>query len=134
MHYKEVLAKYGRAYVAFIDIDHMKQINDTYGHKAGDEAISTASQIIRLAVDRDAFVMRYGGDEFVAVCQAPVKEAIEKVCASVLKKEKTRLNGLSVGEVCIDDAVPLDQAIARADDYMYQTKHSHDGMVVNVAR
>lgn len=134
MHYKEVLAKYGRVYVAFIDIDHMKQINDTYGHKAGDEAISTASRIIRLAVDRDAFLMRYGGDEFVAVCQAPVKEAIEKVCASVLKKEKTRLKGLSVGEVCIEDAVPLDQAIARADDYMYQTKHSHDGMVVNVAR
>jgi diguanylate cyclase (GGDEF)-like protein len=134
VHYKKVLAKYGKAYVAFIDIDHMKQINDTYGHKAGDEAISTASRIIRMAVDRDAFGMRYGGDEFVAVCQSPVKEAIEKVCASVLKKEKTRLKGLSVGEVCIEGAVPLDQAIARADDCMYQTKHSHDGLFVNATR
>lgn len=132
--YRRVLAKYGKAYVAFIDIDHMKQINDFYGHAAGDEAICTASRIIRLAVDHDAFLMRYGGDEFVAVCQTPVKEAIEAVCASVLSKEKTHLKGLSVGEICAQVDLPLDQAIVMADDCMYREKHRHDGLLVNGAR
>ncbi|MEE8807492.1 MAG: GGDEF domain-containing protein [Lactimicrobium sp.] len=134
VHYEKTLSDCGKVYVAFIDIDRMKQINDRYGHRAGDEAICTASRIIRMAVDQKAFLMRYGGDEFVAICQAPVKDAIEAVCASVLSKEKTHLKGLSVGEICVQQQMPLDQAIARADDCMYREKHSHDGLLVNAGR
>ncbi len=48
-----------------IDVDHFKQVNDTYGHMAGDDAIRAVGQLIR---DEDC-AGRYGGDEFAVLCQ-----------------------------------------------------------------
>jgi diguanylate cyclase (GGDEF)-like protein len=52
----------------FIDIDHYKEFNDSYGHVAGDDCIRMVAQVLNSAVRRASdFVARYGGDEFVAV-------------------------------------------------------------------
>lgn len=50
-----------------IDIDNFKEINDTYGHLEGDKALIQTVQILRTALGNDAFIARYGGDEFCVV-------------------------------------------------------------------
>lgn len=50
--------------LCFIDIDHFKMVNDTYGHEAGDVILSTVGKILRKYVRQVDFVGRYGGEEF----------------------------------------------------------------------
>ena len=54
-----------------VDVDHFKQINDTYGHVEGDRALQRVADALRhCSANRQAFVARYGGDEFVIVREA----------------------------------------------------------------
>ena len=50
------------------DIDHFKQVNDTYGHQAGDEVIKSFAQILKSSCHPGDLVARYGGEEFVMLC------------------------------------------------------------------
>lgn len=53
--------------VVLVDIDNLKQLNDTRGHGAGDQAIRDAARVIRHALRADDLVFRWGGDEFLAI-------------------------------------------------------------------
>ncbi|MCF6174018.1 MAG: diguanylate cyclase [Campylobacteraceae bacterium] len=53
--------------LSFIDIDHFKVVNDTYGHEAGDVILSTIGKILRKYVRQADFVARYGGEEFLII-------------------------------------------------------------------
>ena len=53
--------------LCFIDIDHFKMVNDTYGHEAGDVILSTIGKILRKYVRQVDFVGRYGGEEFLVI-------------------------------------------------------------------
>ncbi|MBQ4271898.1 MAG: GGDEF domain-containing protein, partial [Clostridiales bacterium] len=55
------------AAIVSIDMDGLKYINDTFGHKAGDEAIKETAKCINRALQNDEFVARMGGDEFSAI-------------------------------------------------------------------
>lgn len=58
----------GRVALAMLDIDHFKNINDTYGHLFGDQAIKMVSELIlKCADDNDGTGFRYGGEEFVII-------------------------------------------------------------------
>ncbi len=54
--------------ILMLDIDHFKRINDTYGHHAGDVALSTLSSLIKTALREMDVVARYGGEEFLVIC------------------------------------------------------------------
>lgn len=56
--------------VLYIDLDRFKMINDVLGHAAGDELLTTASARIREAVGTEGLIARFGGDEFLVVCDA----------------------------------------------------------------
>ena len=56
-----------KAYLMFADIDHLKEINDCFGHAAGDFAIQTAAEYLRCCMPADAILARIGGDEYVAL-------------------------------------------------------------------
>ena len=56
-----------RAFCAFLDLNNLKEINDYFGHSAGDEAIITTSNILKSAVRSNDLVARIGGDEFIVI-------------------------------------------------------------------
>ncbi len=53
--------------VAFLDLDHFKDLNDTFGHEAGDRALRSFARVLRRTVRSEDIVCRYGGEEFVVV-------------------------------------------------------------------
>lgn len=54
-------------FVALIDIDHFKSVNDTYGHDAGDQVLAIVAQRLRAVMREDCAVVRWGGEEFLIV-------------------------------------------------------------------
>lgn len=61
-----------------LDIDHFKQINDTFGHAAGDAVLKQLAEILRRTSRAEDRVFRYGGEEFVAILtNAPLKIAVQ---------------------------------------------------------
>ncbi|RLC72077.1 MAG: hypothetical protein DRI26_03750 [Chloroflexi bacterium] len=82
--------------VAIIDVDNLKQINDLYGHLAGDKALRKMGQILKENVRASDIVARYGGDEFAIIMPETEKEDAEKVMARLmlfLDASRVKLNG-----------------------------------------
>lgn len=116
----------------FFDLDDFKDVNDTYGHAAGDTILSNVSQRVNDMLRKNDTLARVGGDEFVVVIRDTFSEqdAIN-LCERVIKavNEPVLWNGqnLAVGaSVGIylpgNNAVDLDHAISMADKAMYQSK------------
>jgi diguanylate cyclase (GGDEF)-like protein len=119
--------------VAFIDLDDFKQINDEHGHVVGDELlVSVAQRLLREVRDGDT-VARYGGDEFVVVCEDLASEQIagplgQRLAASVAQPVTVGGQLLRVGAsigVVVESNPATDPAalLARADAEMYRHKH-----------
>lgn len=75
-------------FLLMTDVDHFKQINDTYGHLEGDEALIRVSAALKQACTacrRHPYIARYGGDEFIIVAELSEKEVIE-LCTSIREK------------------------------------------------
>lgn len=62
-----------------MDIDHFKKINDSYGHKAGDEVLAQAARMLQVALRAEDMAFRYGGEEFCIVCPCSDAEAARMV-------------------------------------------------------
>lgn len=124
--------------VGFIDLDHFKQINDRYGHEAGDALMRTMAEQLGSAMRGSDILARFGGDEFVMVGIGPplqsdgdavVKDIQQRLsAASVLEFElldgrKISYGGASVGMVClVPDDTDVDDALQKADASMYRVK------------
>jgi diguanylate cyclase (GGDEF)-like protein len=63
--------------MTIMDLNHFKSINDTYGHYAGDEAIKFFAKILRLSINPNSHIIRYGGDEFIIISNGCPKFEIE---------------------------------------------------------
>ncbi len=121
--------------VLMLDLDGFKAVNDTHGHKAGDEMLREISKVIREQLREYDFLARYGGDEFVALVPGTepgdvvdLCDRIEKaVCAFKLPvgEGKTASVGVSLGASGYPQSgETFDQMIVAADKIMYERKVS----------
>ncbi len=69
----------------FIDLDGLKKINDTWGHREGDAAIRTFAEAIRKSFRENDVLVRYGGDEFIVIMTDIARETLDKALARVSK-------------------------------------------------
>lgn len=114
--------------VLFLDIDDFKDINDTRGHAAGDEALKGAAAVLRKTVRQADTVARMGGDEFVLIVRETPVGALQRLAENVREalEQKTaeRLSasiGIAVYPYCGADAESL---VRHADHAMYLAKRS----------
>ncbi len=132
-HYEEVLDDPQDADVLiFFDVNGLKSANDTYGHEAGDELLTGASECLRGAFENFGKCFRTGGDEFFAALKgdkATIKKATEKfdsLCEN-WKGEKIPSMHVSYGVVFKEDFEGLSfRELAReADKLMYKAKEEY---------
>jgi diguanylate cyclase (GGDEF)-like protein len=121
--------------VVMIDLDHFKNINDTYGHLAGDKVLHEAAQRIKAATRPYDHVGRYGGEEFLLVLpgcdDSNALSLAERLCACV-NKEGIRIDEglvkvtISLGTVSCSNAkeVKVNSLIQAADKSLYQAKNA----------
>ena len=114
--------------VIVADCDHLKQINDTYGHLAGNEYIRSCADLMRNSLPENAMVFRTGSDEFVAFLPGTDEKTAAVLVDRIRedqKKYRIRENTLSVSIGC-STMVPeedVERCIERADNNMYRDKH-----------
>ena len=126
--YDDLLASEGAVQVLFIDMDDMKSINDRFGHETGDAALKIAARILQRICSDSAFIMRYGGDEFIIIDSGGDRHLDARIQAAVEEYNRDSgmpfALGLSVGVVRTDagERRPLDECIQAADSLMYRTK------------
>jgi len=117
----------GQVTVIAVDIDDMKGINDVHGHAAGDAAVQGAAEVLRASTRVHDVVARTGGDEFIALVDAPagvgMAERIEDVLRVYLDRTDRPFHlGLSVGAVTMPATVDLPELLDAADAAMYEIK------------
>jgi diguanylate cyclase (GGDEF)-like protein len=117
----------------FIDIDHFKKINDTYGHACGDLVLSKIATIMQEALRPDDFCIRYGGDEFVIVGffhgESSLVDCVNRVRFRISKNNFTHNDlefsiTLSAGvAIYKHGAESFEDTVKRADQMLYQAKN-----------
>ena len=109
--------------VAFIDVDHLKIINDEQGHAAGDRALITVADVLHTTLRPYDLVIRYGGDEFI--CAAEGIDLHAARLRFIRVNELLARAGLSVtaGLAKLRTGDTIEQVIARADADLYQQRH-----------
>lgn len=129
--------RYGRTVsLLLLDLDHFKQVNDRYGHPAGDEVLREVSALL-LAESRTAdHIGRWGGEEFVLILPDSAWEAALKVAERVVKRIDAHhfhrvghITG-SVGGSCLEFGDTAARLVKRADEALYQAKEAGRNRVV----
>ncbi len=117
--------------IIFFDIDHFKNINDTYGHECGDIALSTAANCIKEALRDSDIVFRYGGEEFVILLSDTNLNGAKVIAERIRQQiENHRLAynmeilklTASLGISSLRGNDNKDSLIKRADNAMYRAK------------
>ncbi len=115
-----------------MDLDGLKQINDTYGHLMGSHAISESGKIIESVVRKKGVACRYGGDEFIAFVRNTTLSKAESVGETIREKiakhtfeldENSVSPTISIGVAELTDEVQRPAELVKiADDALYRAK------------
>jgi diguanylate cyclase (GGDEF)-like protein len=115
-----------------MDVDHFKDVNDTYGHVAGDRALAAATRYVMAHLRPYDKLFRYGGEEFLACMQntdmATGYEVMERLRQGLAATPIEYGGGatlhitMSFGIALLDPDVSVEQSIERADKAMYAAK------------
>ena len=112
-----------------IDLDGFKAVNDTYGHKVGDELLQSIARSIESKNPRGATLARVGGDEFVLVfpsnCDAA--DAAAAAIISAVANQHAMLNSVQIGAsigIYLSENLDLSEMLPRADAALYSAKRA----------
>ena len=126
--------KYPLSFI-IIDIDNFKEINDIFGHQAGDEVLKSFSDLCRSKVRGYDFFSRFGGDEFaMAFINANIQAAVgaaerirqdtEQLQVKHMEKAIDFSISIGVTELSTEENETIDEIIIRADKALYRAKNS----------
>ncbi len=138
----DVYKRYGIPFsLLFIDIDHFKTINDTYGHRTGDTVLVLVAKTLKNVLRRTDFLVRYGGDEFSIILyntrlqqSSDVGEKIRRLIAyeNLSKRENEDFHiTLSIGIASIRKSDSVESFIHRADECLYLAKKKGRNLVID---
>lgn len=118
-------------HVVMVDIDRFKQINDTFGHNAGDSVIQEVSHILKAQLRQQDLVGRWGGEEFIIL----IPNADEEVALRIAERARKELEQLVVHheehEIVVtasfgigqgNASLPLSKILSKADNALYKAK------------
>jgi diguanylate cyclase len=134
-HETEFSMRHGlRFAMIYVDIDHFKSVNDTYGHENGDVVLTQLAELLLQKVRTSDFVFRMGGEEFLCVLsditQKPALRVAEQIRVSVeayrfeLSTGKKLDLTVSLGVALHDGHPDYTQTINKADKALYFSKHN----------
>ena len=126
--------------VAYLDLDHFKQVNDRFGHARGDQVLATVATALRDAARDTDLVARLGGDEFALLLpetdETGAAIVLERARANVvqsLRDESVRVT-VSIGAVSSRSGhPPIDALLRRADLHLYDAKARGKDCVILMA-
>ena len=119
------------AAMLFVDLDGLKMINDTFGHRAGDEALIQVANLLATGVRHSDVVARIGGDEFGILLEASDEEAahetatrlVDLICGCDFMHDGDTLPlSVAIGVGMIDALDTAEAVMERADEAMYARK------------
>ncbi|WP_339060027.1 GGDEF domain-containing protein [Tepidibacillus marianensis] len=121
---KLMVESYGDIAVIVADVDHFKQINDTQGHKFGDEVLKEISKLFVKNIRKTDIVTRWGGDEFIIVMPDVIENELMEILLRMEKElDRTFHMGISIGTAIYPkDGKHLEDLIRKADQRMYKNK------------
>jgi len=111
--------------VILFDVDHFKNYNDTHGHSAGDEILTQVSSCIKKEGREEDLIVRYGGEEFLAVIPNTNIEHLINITERIMKSVRSNTDvtisaGIAINEMDIN----FDRLIDVADKALYDSKRS----------
>jgi len=118
--------------VIFLDVDHFKKANDTYGHAAGDEVLVSLARLLQQETYSGELIARFGGEEFVVLCPETkldsawqkaerLRHAISR--AKVVNSDEFQITA-SFGVAEVESTDTPESVIERADKALYMSKRS----------
>ena len=129
-----------------LDLNHFKQVNDTYGHDAGDEVLREVGRRLNSIVDESITPIRLGGDEFLVLVARAHEDDIKEETIKVAEKICDLMdNPIDVGNAvvttsaCIgicfwpEHSEDIDELYSIADDAMYEIKHKYSKSSYKIA-
>jgi diguanylate cyclase (GGDEF)-like protein len=116
--------------ILMIDLDNFKQYNDTYGHVEGNKFLKKVAEELKMAINNNGILARYGGDEFVAIIEKYDNDVLRylegiknNVEYNLLQYESKIKVTLSMGySIFPDDASTSEEIIIKADKSLYKAK------------
>lgn len=127
--------------LAILDIDHFKNVNDSYGHLMGDEVLRRVAKVMSRSLRQHDILARWGGEEFIALLpntdRSGAVRAIEKALLAVTEERFESSDGksffvtFSAGVTEVSEGVDAEDAVAEADRLLYLAKSSGRNRVLS---
>ncbi|TAJ52243.1 MAG: GGDEF domain-containing protein [Nevskiaceae bacterium] len=130
----------GRYWLAVIDIDHFKRVNDSFGHLFGDEVLLLVARVMQQCFRTDDLLFRYGGEEFIVILEAETlieaQAALERYRRQVSSYRFPQLEQVtvSIGFVELKPEVLMSDAVGHADQALYHAKAHGRNQVCDYAQ
>ena len=127
--------------ILMIDIDDFKDLNDTYGHHVGDQALNTLTENILSMLRSTDVLARYGGDEFICLLPQTKRDQVLEIAKRVINRiEGIKLQEnnhaiplhISIGVTTSEHEVKIEELIALADEALYKAKQSGKNQIKSI--